>query len=239
MSESFASATVGEIVATDSRAAAVFEQFGIDFCCGGRRTVAEACRTAATDPGTVERALQALPPVAGPHDDVARWPLDSLMDYIVGTHHTYVRTALPAIARYLTKLVEVHGVRHPELGDVETSFERLSGDLLQHMMKEEQVLFPYIRQLTSITNRRPLPCPFGTIEDPIGLMEQEHQAAGDELRRIRELTNGYVPPVDACATYTVCLAELERFERDLHRLVHLENNVLFPRAVELEHGSRQ
>ena len=238
MSHSFEKATVGEIVAADSRAAAVFEQFGIDFCCGGRRSVAEACQTADVDPATVERALETLAsdePAAG---DITRWPLDRLIDYIVGTHHAYVRTALPAIARHLTKLVEVHGARHPELIRVADSFERLGSDLLRHMMKEEWMLFPYVRGLALASGESRRPSPFGSVENPIRMMEREHQEAGDEMRAIRELTNGYTPPSDACTTYRVCLSELARFERDLHQHVHLENNVLFPGAVELEqrHG---
>ena len=238
MSESFEGATVGEIVATDFRTAEVFEQFGIDFCCGGRQSVAEACRTAAADPEAVERALQALPPADEQDDgDVTRRPLDRLIDHILVTHHAYVRSALPTVTRYLAKLVDVHGARHPELVRVAASFDQLSRDLLQHMMKEEHVLFPYIRELATVTDGRPSPSPFGTVENPIRMMEREHREAGDELRLIRELTNGFVPPADGCTTYGVCFAELARFERDLHRHIHLENNVLFPKAVELEHRS--
>jgi regulator of cell morphogenesis and NO signaling len=238
MNGSFEKATVGEIVAADYRAGAVFEGFGIDFCCGGRRSVEEACRTAGADPAAVERALLALPPSdedeAG---DMSRWPLDRLIDHIVETHHAYVRSALPTIARYLAKLVEVHGQRHPELVRVADSFDQMGADLLQHLLKEERVLFPYIRELVSTPPGRTLPSPFGTVNNPIRMMEREHREAGDEMRLIRELTNGYTPPADGCATYRACLAELVRFERDLHRHVHLENNVLFPRAVELEQGA--
>jgi regulator of cell morphogenesis and NO signaling len=232
--QSFEKTTIGEIVAADSRTAAVFEQFGIDFCCGGRRSVAEACRTAAVDPVTVEGALAALASKEADVGDTTRWPLDRVIDHIVGTHHAYVRSALPLIARYLTKLIEVHGARHPELVRVADSFERLGGDLLRHMMKEEWMLFPYVRELALAADDRRRPSPFGTVENPIRMMEREHQEAGDEMRVIRELTAGYTPPSDACTTYRVCFSELARFERDLHQHVHLENNVLFPRAVELE-----
>ncbi len=233
MSESFERSTVGEIVATDFRAASVFEQFGIDFCCGGRRSVAEACQTAAIDPQIVERALQALPPTKADDDtDVTRWPIDRLVDHILDTHHAYVRSALPTIARYLAKLVEVHGARHPELTRIAASFDLMARDLLQHMMKEERVLFPYLREIAA--DGEPKPSPFGTVENPIRMMEREHREAGDELRLIRELTNGYTAPADGCTTYRVCFAELAQFERDLHRHVHLENNVLFRKAVELE-----
>ena len=236
MSESFECTTVGEIVASDFRAASVFEQFGIDFCCGGRRSIAEACQTAAVDPQVVSRALEALPPPEARDDaDVTRWPLDRLIDHIRSTHHAYVRSALPTIGRYLAKLVEVHGARHPELARVAQSFDQMGRDLLQHMLKEEHVLFPYIRELAVRPDDGPIPSPFGTVENPIRMMEREHREAGDDLRLMRELTNGYTAPADGCTTYRVCFAELARFEQDLHRHVHLENNVLFPKAIEREH----
>jgi regulator of cell morphogenesis and NO signaling len=232
--------TVSEIVTADPRAAAVFEQFGIDFCCGGRRTFDEACRAAAVDPGAVVSALDVLPSAADREGDAAHWPLPRLIDYIVSTHHAYVRTSMPAIARYLAKLNEAHGARHPELARVGAYFDQVRIDLEQHMMKEERVLFPYVRDLAErpeLAGR--MPSPFGTIENPIRMMEREHQEAAEAMRTIRELTRGYVAPEDGCATYGACLAELQRFERDLHRHVHLENNVLFPAAVRIEqlHGA--
>ena len=145
MNEQLAPRTVGEIVAADFRAAAVFEQFGIDFCCGGQRTVDDACRTAAADPDAVVHALDALPPAIETDDDPARWPIVRLIDFVVSTHHAYVRSALPTITRHLAKLVEVHGSRHPELSRVAAYFDQVVADLGQHMLKEEQVLFPYVR----------------------------------------------------------------------------------------------
>jgi regulator of cell morphogenesis and NO signaling len=237
MSDRVTTMTVGEIVAADFRAAAIFEQFGIDFCCGGRRDLGDACRTAAADPVDVVRALDALAPPAGGDVDVARWRLDRLIDHIESTHHGYVRSSMPSIQRYLAKLTEVHGARHPELARVAACFDTVARGLGQHMLKEEQVLFPYIRELaTTAVGGRHVPSPFGTVENPIRMMEREHRDAADELRFIRELTNGYVAPMDGCTTYRVCMAELERFERDLHRHVHLENNILFPKAVALENG---
>lgn len=238
MSESDKRATVGDIVASDFRTARVFEQFGIDFCCGGRRSVAEACASAAVDPHIVEDALRALSPVAGYDDtDVTRWSPDQLIEHILVNHHAYVRAALPSIARQLATLVAVHGQRNPELTRIAESFDHMSRDLLQHMMKEERVLFPYIREMASDRSGDCAASPFGTVENPIRMMEREHRDAGDELRLIRELTNGYVPPADGCTTYRVCFAQLAEFERDLHRHVHLENNVLFPKAIELERAS--
>ena len=229
-------ATVGEIVATDPRAAAVFEQFGVDFCCGGSRSLTDACRTAAADPDAVVRALDALPPPAG-EDDVTQWPVERLIDHIINTHHGYVRSALPAITRYLAKLNDVHGARHPELARVAACFDGLRADFEQHMMKEEQILFPYVRDIATRGEAcGRAPSPFGTVENPIRMMEREHREAAEAMATIRKLTNGYKTPEDGCTTYAVCMDELDRFERDLHRHVHLENNVLFPKAVALEQG---
>jgi regulator of cell morphogenesis and NO signaling len=239
MSEALDNLTVGDIVASDFRAAGVFERFGIDFCCGGRRSLAEACRTASADPTDVLRELEALPDQPKGDDDGLNWPLDRLVDYIVSTHHVYVRAALPRISGFIAKLVEVHGTRHPELRLIGAAFRRLADDLSQHLLKEEQVLFPYVRDLAEHADELcgGLLSPFGSVENPIRMMEREHREAGDELQIIRELTRGYAAPADGCTTYAVCMAELQEFERDLHRHIHLENNVLFPRAIALENGS--
>jgi regulator of cell morphogenesis and NO signaling len=235
MNEQTAARTVGDLVADDFRAAAVFEQFGIDFCCSGRRTLDEACRAAAADPVRVVHALKALPPAIDGDDDAARWPIPRLIDFIVSTHHAYVRSAMPAITRHLAKLVEVHGARHPELPRIAAYFEQVVADLSQHMVKEEQVLFPYVRDLAEAGDS----CgrtrsPFGTVANPIRMMEREHQEVADALRLIRELTRGYAAPDDGCTTYAITMDELRQFERDLHRHVHLENNVLFPAAMRIE-----
>ena len=231
--------TVGEIVAADFRAAAVFERYGIDFCCGGQRLLPDACRSADVNPEVIVRQLAALPDEERVEDDAANLPVDRLIDHIVTLHHGYVREALPRISGYLRKLVQVHGMRHAELALVAAAFERLALELSQHMIKEEQVLFPYVRDLAE---RGDDVCvrgmsPFGSVENPIRMMEREHRDAGDELRMIHELTSDYTAPADGCATFSVCMAELKAFERDLHRHIHLENNVLFPRAIALEHGS--
>ena len=232
--ESFEQTTVGEIVARDSRTASVFEQFGIDFCCGGQLSVADACRAAAVDPAEIGRALKSMPAANAQADsDVMGWPAARLIDHILDIHHAYVRSALPVISARLAKLVEVHGSRHPELLRIAEAFEEVSRDMLQHMKKEECVLFPYIRELAAGSDG-PYSSPFGTVENPIRMMRREHQQAGDELRLIRDLTHDYVAPADGCTTYRVTFAELAQFEQDLHRHVHLENNVLFPKAIELE-----
>jgi len=239
MSNRLESPTVGDIVAADFRAAEVFEQFGIDFCCGGRRSFDDACRGAAADPAAVLHALNAISRSRVEADDVTSWPLDRLIDHIETTHHAYVRQALPAIARHLVRLVEVHTDRHPELVQVGHAFADLHDELMQHMLKEERILFPYVRDLVE---RQRATCgrvisPFGTGENPIRMMEREHREAAGALQLIRELTGGFAVPSDGCSTYAVCMAELVQFERDLHLHVHLENNVLFPRAVALEQAA--
>jgi len=235
MNEQRATKTVGEVVAADFRAAGVFEQFGIDFCCSGRRTLDDACRAAAADPDRVRHALEALPPQIEIDDDEARWPIPRLIDFIVSTHHGYVRSAMPTITRHLAKLADVHASRHPELHRVAAYFAQVVADLGQHMLKEERILFPYVRELAeSGDGCGRTQSPFGTVANPIQMMEREHQEVGDALRIIRELTRGYTAPGDGCTTYAATMAELRQFERDLHRHVHLENNVLFPAALRIE-----
>jgi regulator of cell morphogenesis and NO signaling len=165
-------------------------------------------------------------------DEPPQLEVERLIDHIVQTHHEYVRTALTRITGYLSKLIDEHGGRHPELRRIASELEVLRDDLLRHMVKEERALFPYIRQLAA--GRHHGPSPFGTIENPIRMMEHEHEEAGLQLREIRRLTGGYTAPADGGATYRVCFRELAAFERDLHRHVHLEDGLLFPRAVELE-----
>ena len=237
MTERLGTTTVGDFVAADFRTASVFEQFGIDYCCGGRRTLAEACRIGGADPDALVRALDALPPAGGHEDDVTQWSPERLIGYIVSTHHAYLRSALPAITGDLAALLEADRSRHPELSRVAAYFDQMHRDLAQHLLKEEQVLFPYVRDLaTWDASYARQGSPFGTVENPIRMMEREHRDATDALRTIRELTHGFTAPPDGGAAYIACMAELARFERDLHRHVHLENNVLFPKAVELEAG---
>lgn len=229
--------TIGDIVAADYRAAAVFERFGIDFCCGGRRTLHEVCEAQAIDAGALLHALSALPPserLAGQPD--AEWALDALIDHIVSRHHAYLRAMIPVLRARTVKLAEVHGERSPRLRLVARHFADFAADMKLHMAKEEQILFPYIRSLVEAdrTGRRIAPSPFGTVCNPIRMMEDEHQDAGDHLRLIRQATGGYHLPDFACATYRACFEELQEFERDLHQHVHLENNVLFPAAIRLE-----
>lgn len=227
--------TVGELVATDYRAAAVLNRFGIDFCCGGKRTLADACDARKLDVSAVLDEVHAACTTAADTPRFNQWEPQTLVAYIVGNHHTYVRRAAPMLSAYLRKLAATHGERHPELIDVEQLWSAVAAEMSSHMAKEEQVLFPYIVELADAAPRGeavPTP-PFGSIEFPIRMMEEEHDSAGSLLSQIRDLTRGFTPPDDACTTYRVCFQELEAFEQDLHVHVHLENNILFPKAKAL------
>jgi regulator of cell morphogenesis and NO signaling len=229
--------TIGEIVAADYRAAAVFQRHGIDFCCQGARTLDRGCREAGADTAEVMRHIEAA--TATSASGVPRfndWGLQTLAAYIVANHHAYVREMLPLMTAHSRKIADVHGNRHPELPRVAALVEELADEMTSHMMKEEQILFPYIVQLADATaeGRPAPPAPFGSVDNPIHMMEMEHESAGHAMLEIRELTDGFALPADCCATYAVCLQELEAFERDLHAHVHLENNILFPKASALE-----
>ena len=236
MDSRFQTLSLGEIVAADYRAAAVFDSFGLDYCCGGKRTVDDSCRAKGVDASGVVTALAAL---AGDAADGRKaddqWEAGELVDHIVRTHHAYVRAALPVTSAHLDKLVAVHGERHPELARVAEHFTQIGRELQAHMFKEEQVLFPYIQGLAAARHGAPPPPNmFGSVQNPIRMMELEHQSAGSELFLIRELTGDYTVPADGCATYRVTYDELAAFDRDLRLHIHLENNVLFPMAVTLD-----
>jgi regulator of cell morphogenesis and NO signaling len=228
---------LAEIAARESRGAEVLERFGLDYCCGGRQTLVEACRASGVDPRRVVGELARLAaPSAQDSFDLTSADLDRLADHIVDRHHAFVRAAIPAITAQLDTLVDRHGERHPELARIRELFADLGSEMHLHMFKEEHVLFPYIRALArAAKGMGHIPANiFGTVQNPIRMMELEHQAAGDETAAIRQLADDYTAPPDGCATYAACFADLAAFEADLHRHVHLENNVLFPRAVELE-----
>jgi regulator of cell morphogenesis and NO signaling len=229
--------TIRDIVANDFRTAAVFQRHGIDFCCKGDRSIQDACRNGRV---TAEQVLAdiaeatATPVVGGARFN--SWDLDTLASYIVANHHEFVRKLIPVLLTHTKKVAAVHGDRHPEMIEVAEVFNDVADEMTSHMAKEEQILFPYIVAVEDASHRgggRPS-SPFGTVRNPIRMMEMEHESAGDAMARIRSLTSGYAIPEGACTTYRVCLQELEAFERDLHEHVHLENNILFPKAARLE-----
>ncbi len=233
--------TISEIVVDDYRTAAIFEKNGLDFCCRGNRSITEACNEKGVDQDKLLGEIAALQSEASYSDTHLQfWSLDFLADYIVQNHHSYIRGTTPAMKAHVIKVAAVHGEHHPEMVRVRDLFLEVSEDMAQHMVKEEQMLFPYISQLAraEAANAASPRAPFGSVENPISMMRQEHEAAGAALEEIHTITNNYTPPEDACTTYRVTLEELAAYERDLHRHVHLENNLLFPRAEKLEQKLR-
>lgn len=222
--------TVGELVAEDYRRAAAFTELGIDFCCGGKRTVAQACERAGVSPEVAERTLEELGPSSQDPTalDPRSWDLGDLARHIEKVHHAYVRRTLPVLGQWTEKIARVHGRAHPELLEVRAAVAELAGEMDRHMHEEESELFPYVADLGSSDSGPSVPNAF------VEALEDDHERAGALTRRIRKLTNGYEPPADACATYSATFALLRDFESDLHRHVHLENNVLFPRALALQ-----
>ena len=229
--------TIREVVVDDYRTASVFQKHGLDFCCGGGATIERACEKKGID---VEALLVEITgAMETPSSGEARvnsWELDMLVDYIVNNHHAYIRSVLPALRQHAEKVARVHGPARQSLVEIAETFQRLSEDLEAHMQKEEQILFPYIKEMVRAKRNgvEAPPSPFGSARNPIRMMEMEHQRAGDEMEQIRTLSDNYTPPSDACMTYRVLFQDLADFEQDLHRHVHLENNILFPKAVELE-----
>ncbi|MBL7982573.1 MAG: iron-sulfur cluster repair di-iron protein [Flavobacteriales bacterium] len=229
--------TIGSIVADDYRTAAVFNAHGIDFCCKGGRTVAEVCRTKGLDPAVLEEEVrQAIERDSDVNDDVKQWPLARLIEHIERVHHRYVESRSITLLQFLDKLCKVHGDRHPELFAIQREFQECAGAMAAHMKKEELVLFPFINQLEkALLHGSAVPTPhFGTVNNPIAMMEHEHDAEGERFRRIAELSDEYTNPPDGCTTYATAYAMLLEFEQDLHRHIHLENNILFPRAKVME-----
>ena len=229
--------TVREVVARDFRAASVFEKHSIDFCCHGNISLEEACSKSGATLKEIQNELAILSfSITNEGETYNTWDLDFLAEYIVRTHHRYVKESIPNISAHLEKVVKKHGEHHPEVIRINEFFREVAEELVRHMSKEELVLFPYIKTMVnSSKNNNPLARPhFGSITNPIRMMEAEHENAGKKLEAIYTLTNGFTIPADACATFEVTYKELNQFEADLHKHIHLENNILFPKAIVLE-----
>ncbi len=228
--------TLAEIVTENIRAAIVFEEYGLDFCCKGKRPLAEACSDKNVDVQKIVTELTNLSGNGNGTQNVDDWSLDFLVDYIINNHHQYVRRMIPVVTLHADKVASVHGKNHPETLRIADLFLAVREELEMHMMKEEKILFPQIKQmvLTQKENSQFFPPPFGTIQNPIRMMELEHTSAGDALYQIRELSNNYSHPEDACNTFKALYSELKEFEEDLHKHIHLENNILFPKSITLE-----
>jgi len=226
---------IGELVAEDYRAAEVFAKYGIDFCCKGNLTLQNVCEKKKINSEALIRDLEEITrPADNSVIDYQAWPIDLLADYIEKKHHRYVQDKTPAIQQYLTKVTQVHGGAHPELAEILASFNESVQMLAAHMKKEELILFPYIRKMAVANENEHFIPHFGSVENPIAMMKEEHSVEGDRFRRISELSNNYLPPNDACNTFRVAYALLKEFENDLHLHIHLENNILFPKAIKME-----
>lgn len=224
--------TVGSLVAERPSRARVLERWSIDYCCGGKKPLSVVCQEKGLDSDALVRDLLLNDAKADSEEGWADYTMETLADHIVSTHHAYLREELPRLSRMAQRLVEAHGSRHPELLEVQSVFEDLREELEMHMYKEEQILFPLCRAL-QLSDALPLShC--GSVNNPIRVMEHEHDSAGRALERLRTLTGGYTPPTDACNTYRVFLASLAEFEADMHLHIHKENNILFPKAIERE-----
>jgi regulator of cell morphogenesis and NO signaling len=235
--------TVRELATEIPGATRTFEKLGIDYCCGGSKSLRDACLHAQVSLDDVARALEQASSTVPASDaglpDFSQASLGDLVEHILITHHAYVRSELPRLHKLLHKVVMVHGKNHPELGRIQQRFEAMSDELVSHMMKEEHILFPHIVALeNAVSHGRPRPTPvFGTVSNPVHMMELEHESAGAALKAISELSANYTPPPDGCFSYRTLYTALKEFAGDLYRHVHLENNILFPRAIAMEKGT--
>lgn len=228
--------TVGQIVADNFGNAEVFDKYGIDFCCHGSVLLPEASQKAGVDINEVIKDIESVTSPTSESIDFKSWPLDLLVDYILKIHHRNIRNKGPKLQELLDKVCQVHGSKHPTLYNVQVLFQQSLSDLNQHLDKEELVLFPYIYEMVKAkldnTVLQEFHC--GSIKAPISVMLAEHDAEGERYRHIERLTNGYAVPDDACDSYRLLLQELKDFETALHQHIHLENNIVFPRAIQLE-----
>jgi len=232
--------TVREIALQEPSSIRIFESFGIDYCCGGRKPLAEACTASGAEVAAVIAALEAAATTSEPAaEDWQSKSMEELAAHIVATHHEYVKRELPRLATLAQKVVNRHGATKAELPAIQSALATLDAELTQHLAKEEAILFPYIVQLERARTTgvsKPAAC-FGTVAHPIAMMTQEHDAAGVLLAEIRHLSQNFTTPEDACPTYHAFYDGLKEFEQDLHQHIHLENNILFPRAIAMEAAS--
>lgn len=222
--------TVGEIVANDFRTSSVFKKAGIDFCCGGKQSFSEACKLNGINALELEsEILKIAEEPANEFMNFKNWDPVFLSEYIMNTHHKFVLKNLPELVFYTQKIASVHGDHHPELFEVADLFVKINAELLQHLKNEEEILFPAIKEVVNTNSAKAKE----TIVSEITRMTGEHEFAGGAMDEINKITKGYKVPEDGCNTYRVAFKMLEQFEDDLHTHVHLENNILYPKALEL------
>ncbi len=229
--------TIGDIVAEDYRTAYAFRKFDLDFCCGGKRTVAEACEKKNVDTEELRRELESV--TREPEEGTPRfndWPPNLLVEYITSMHHAFVRRKLPEIESYAEKVAKVHGQSYPVLNEMLQVFRDLKHEMTAHMEKEEKMLFPYIKSLAAAKMAQSKKAEWirDSSREAVEMLEAEHEEAGRLMAKLEELSEGFTPPEDACTTFRIYFQNLEGFRDDLHKHVHLENNILFPKALELE-----
>ena len=231
--------SVRELALENPALTRVFEKLGIDYCCGGKKSLGEACRAANLDMQQVVAALEqaSQPAVAIQKEESWRAePLAAVIAHIQNTHHKYTREEMARLGPLFEKVCSVHGRNHPELLQVHEAFKGLAQELSTHMMKEDMILFPYIVRMEAAASKDEsfAPAPFGSVQNPVSMMEHEHDSAGNALRAMKQASHGYSAPSDSCISYQTLYQALAVFEADLHQHIHLENNVLFPRAVAME-----
>ncbi len=229
--------TIGSVVAQNWKTASVFQKHNLDFCCKGNIAIGAVCEAAGLNTDEVTQEVASiLNNSEGPETDYAAWPLDQLAEHIETRHHGYVTAKMPELAAYLDKLCVVHGSRHPELFEIRELFAQSVGELTTHMKKEELMVFPFVKKMVQAQRaNQDISTPvYGTVQNPIAVMMHEHTDEGERFAKIAELSNHYTTPADGCTTYRVAYNLLQEFEQDLHKHIHLENNILFPKAIELE-----
>ena len=228
--------SVGDWVTADYRLAAVFEKYGIDYCCGGQKSVGEACAEYDVSPDTILQEVAQVTEAPGSGERYDQWSLDFLADYIVNQFHLYTKRMLPQLSETIETVAHVHGETHPETRTIAALWPSVRGELAQHMQKEELLLFPYIKRLVQSQAEGSVPPvpPFGSARELIETMEAEHDETGDALHQIAQFSEGYTPPADACPTFHSLYAFLSEFDAATKKHIHLENNILFPKAIELE-----
>ncbi|MBV1922468.1 MAG: iron-sulfur cluster repair di-iron protein [Flavobacteriaceae bacterium] len=228
--------TVAQVVAENIKAAHVFKKHGIDFCCGGGISIEKACEKNNVDFKTLEQDLLIVNELPNRGVDYNNWDLNFLMGHIINIHHSYVEESSQILLQYAEKVANVHGHHYTEVVQVHILLQDIISELASHMKKEELILFPYIQQLVEAEKAgTPAAFPqFGSVNNPIKMMESEHEHAGDTFKAIAKITNNYTPPEEACNTFRAFYALLDEFEQDLHQHIHLENNILHPKAKALE-----
>ena len=223
--------TVAEVVTENIKTAHIFKKHGIDFCCGGGITIEKACSKNNVDYSSLEDELKNIDINASRATNYDAWELDFLVDHIINVHHSYVLESIPLILQYANKVAKVHGHHYSEVIEINSLFTEVAQELSLHLEKEEIVLFPYVKELVKAKreNVKPSVPHFGAVNNPIQVMENEHESAGDIFKVISKLSNNFTPPDEACNTFKALYSKLEEFEQDLHQHIHLENNILFPK----------